>query len=297
MKKSAYIAIAATISLLGLSACSSSGSTSTSKSATTKSKKVVTDDEAFLEVPISQPGTDAQAAAEPKEADPQKLYGEWTLRRIRGKRYDGVNRAHINLDFKNGKMYGNTGYNVVNADFTCNDSQIRFTNIITSVMDAGSSERNILKALEETTNYVLQTRNNVEYITFKDSHGRNLLSLKRQNLDFLNGAWTVKALPDVDVTGNSVCLVIDIDQRALHGDSGCNIINGDITIDTEKDWAIQFDNLMSTRKACPDMAVETALLVALEDAVAVQKVSDKEMKLIDKRDSTVVTLQRLNLKK
>ena len=92
-----------------------------------------------------------------------------------------------------------------------------------------------------------------------------------------------------------VRLVIDTDQLKIHGCTGCNIVNGGIYIDTAKDRAIQFQQLISTRKMCPNMNTETALLVALEETCFCEKVNDNEIKLLDDKGDVKVVLTRLEL--
>ena len=88
--------------------------------------------------------------------------------------------------------------------------------------------------------------------------------LKGQNLAFMNGAWTVEEIDGESVEDKNVKLVIDLDQLTIHGNSGCNIVNGTVYIDYGKDWGVQFQQLLSTMKMCENIQTEKKLLVALE---------------------------------
>lgn len=92
-------------------------------------------------------------------------------------------------------------------------------------------------------------------------------------------------------------LVIDTDQLSIHGNTGCNIINGVITIDGDKYHAIQFEDIVSTRKPCQNISNETALLVALEEAVSARLADKNTLQLIDNKGNVVATLSRLKITK
>lgn len=227
-----------------------------------------------------------------------ELSGEWTIKKVYDKAINTEERAYIHLDFNESKLYGCNGCNVINGRFVVEDNSIHFSNLITSmrVCANSSQEKNIMKAINEAVCYVVTNNNGVDYLHLKDSRDHELLTLKRQNLSFLNGAWTIKDIAEDEVEANNIRIVIDIDQLSIHGNSGCNIINGVIMIDTEKDWGIQFEQLASTKMICPAIKLETALLVALEETTSVRKISDTEMQLLDKRNNVVITLKKLSLK-
>jgi heat shock protein HslJ len=85
-------------------------------------------------------------------------------------------------------------------------------------------------------------------------------------------------------------------MQTIHGDTGCNIINGIITLDPTKDMAIQFEDLRSSENECEQIENETALLLALESTESCKRVNQNEMALLDNKGSIVIVLQRINLR-
>lgn len=227
----------------------------------------------------------------------KQLYGEWNILTINNKKVSTRERAYIHLDFINHRLYGNNGCNVINGDFSANANKISFSNIITTMMAChnATSEKVVMKALDDAASFKLLEKNKITYLHILNSRGSTIMTLRRQNLDFINGAWTVKEIDGTPTIDKEVRLVIDTEQLKIHGSTGCNIVNGTIYIDTDKNDAVQFQQLISTRKMCENMKTETALLVALEETCFCQKVSDNEIKLINDKGEVMVVLSRLNL--
>lgn len=227
-----------------------------------------------------------------------QLSGEWTMLTANDKKIKTIQRPFINFDFKENRFYGNNGCNIINGRFSCENSEIKFSNIISTMMaceENETSEKTIMKLLNNTTDVKLYEKNNVIFMHMLNKHGHTIATLKQQNLNFMNGAWTVKELNGQEVSDPNVRLVIDIDQLKIHGNSGCNIINGSLYIDYYKDWAIQFQQLISTMKMCENMKLETTLLVALEVTETCKKINDNEVMLFDKNGKNVAVLKKLNL--
>ena len=129
-----------------------------------------------------------------------------------------------------------------------------------------------------------------------NAKGTVVLVLKRHNLDAMNGAWQVKEINSENVVELNMRLVIDAVMQTIHGNSGCNIINGIITLDPTKDMAIQFEDLHSTENDCEDIDNETALLLALERSESCKRINNNEMALLDNKGNIVIVLQRIALR-
>lgn len=227
----------------------------------------------------------------------QQLYGEWDIESLRKKPISTRERAYIYLDFKNHKVYGNNGCNSLNGKFQLSGSNITFQDMITTDQSCHNttSERTIMKALSEVRNYNVTELYGMEYLNLMNNKGVVLMTLKRQNLDMLGGVWLVKEIENELVLDKNMRLVIDPVMQTLHGQTGCNIINGIITIDTEKDFAIQFEDLSSTEHRCDDMTAETGLLLALERGEYCKRINDNEVALLDGRGTIVLRLTRTTL--
>lgn len=226
------------------------------------------------------------------------LEGEWTIMSAYGKKFNLEEMPFINFDIKEGRMYGNNGCNVVNAAIeTANNNELKFGNMITSLMACPDSKTETLinNALNHAAGYAFTNNDGIRYLNIKDAKGSVILTLKPHNLDILNGAWTVSEINGEAVNDEKVKLVIDIEEAKLHGNSGCNIINGQIVFDPKKNDAIQFSQIASTRMACPDMKTETALLVALEEVVYYKKKNSSEIGFYDDNNNQILVLKRLPL--
>ncbi len=228
-----------------------------------------------------------------------QLSGEWTIKKVRNKNITTSERAYLNFDVTNARLYGSNGCNVINGAFALNGTGITFNHITTTHKSCNnnSASRNIMKAISETTNLLIEEEKGIEYLVLRSKNNHETLRLKRNNFDFANGAWTVKEIADADISNSDMRLVIDTDQLSIHGNTGCNIINGVITIDGDKYHAIQFEDIVSTRKPCQNISNETALLVALEEAVSARLADKNTLQLIDNKGNVVATLSRLKITK
>ena len=233
--------------------------------------------------------------------DPAKqLYGEWDIVSLRKKAVITLERAYLYLDFAGGnKVYGNNGCNTINGTFQLKGNSLKFGDFITSTESCQNvtHERTIMNALSDVRRYKLETQYNAQYLSLINSKGAVIMVLKRHNLDAMNGAWLVKEINSENVSEMNMRVVVDAVMQTIHGDTGCNIINGIITLDPTKDMAIQFVDLHSSEYMCEDIENETALLLALESTESCKRINQDEMALLDNKGSIVIVLQRLNLRK
>ncbi len=230
----------------------------------------------------------------------QQLYGEWDIIELRNnKKVYTIERAYVYLDFVGGnKVYGNNGCNTINGTFQLSGDNFRFNDFITTGNSCRNvtSEKTIMHALADVRRFKVQSRYNAQYMNLMNSKGNVVMVLKRHNLDAMNGAWLVKEIDSENVSDHNMRLVIDAVMQTIHGDTGCNIINGIITLDNTKDMAIQFEDLRSSEHDCETIDNETALLLALEKTVSCKRINQYEMALLDNKGSIVIMLQRINLR-
>ena len=230
----------------------------------------------------------------------KQLYGEWDIIELRSnKKVYTLDRAYLYLDFAGGnKVYGNNGCNTINGTFQLSGDNLKFSDFITTSQSCHNvtSEKTIMHALADARRYKVQSRYNALYMTLMNSKGNVVLVLKRHNLDAMNGPWLVKEIDNESVADLNMRLVIDAVMQMIHGDTGCNIINGIITLDPTKDMAIQFEDLHSFENDCETIDYETALLLALEKTVSCKRINDLEMALLDNMGNIVIKLQRISLR-
>lgn len=238
-----------------------------------------------------------------------QLNGEWNVIEIQK---DPVNlprgsRAYLYFDVLGGVLYGNTGVNSLNARYRIKDgNKISIDDVLTTKMNGGyyqNVEKDFLRALNDASSIALSQAGDTEFMELKNKHRDVVMKLRRQNLDFMNGPWLVKTLNGVDIRDRDIKLVNDVDMRTVNITSGCNIINGVITIDPSKEFAIEYEDLKSSHFQCPNIDTETRLLIALEETLYCHKSSANEVELYtrerDERgnmvNKTLVVLQRVRM--
>lgn len=231
----------------------------------------------------------------------KQLYGEWDIVMLRNKKkVYSRERAYLYLDFAGGnKVYGNNGCNTINGSFQLNGNNMKFNEFITTEESCHNvtNEKTIMHALADTRRFTLETQYNAQYLNLMNSKGNVVLVLKRHNLDALNGAWLIKEIDSENVSDLNMRVVIDAEMQTIHGNSGCNIINGIITLDPSKDMAIQFEDLRSgDNDDCEEIDSETDLLLALESTESCKRINKHEMALLDNKGNIVIVLQRINLR-
>ena len=241
-----------------------------------------------------------QPMREIEVTDPaQQLYGEWDIVTLRKKQVYTMERAYLYLDFAGGnKVYGCNGCNTINGTFQLSGNSLKFGEFISTSEACRNvtSEKTIMHTLAEVRSFTLQTQYNAQYLNLMNSKGTVIMVLKRHNLDVMNGAWLVKEIDSENVSQYNMRMVIDAVMQTIHGDTGCNIINGVIAFDPTKDMAIQFEDLVSTEHQCESIDYETALLLALERTESCKRINQYEMALLDNKGSIVIVLQRINLR-
>lgn len=243
-----------------------------------------------------------QVATPAGSVDLTKLDGEWLVWTVGGKKVTGEERPYVHLDVTTGRMYGNTGCNTVNGRFAAGEDQtLTFTEMLTTMMacDDARYETAISRALDATRYFTLAKQGHEYYVELLDGSRKSLLTLRRHNMDFLNGSWTPVEIAGRDNDDDALRMVIDIAEKRVHGRTGCNLMNGLLLIDPDKGSSIQFLDLASTRKACErkQMAKETAFLVALESVEHARRVKGGKVVMTDKDGKTVMIIKRLPLDK
>ena len=229
----------------------------------------------------------------------QQLYGEWDIVMMRKKKVYTLERAYLYLDFDGGnKVYGNNGCNTINGKFVIDGDNVTFSDFVSTSESCRNvtSEKTIMHTLAEVRRFTVETQYNAMYMNLMNAKGTVLMVLKRHNLDMMNGAWLVKEIDNENVSQLNMRMVIDALMLTIHGNTGCNLINGIISLDPDKDMAIQFEDLHSTEYDCEAIDYETALLLALERTESCKRINQQEMALLDNKGSIVIMLQRINLR-
>ncbi len=229
-----------------------------------------------------------------------RLSGEWTFYSVKGKKITGDERPYIMFDSVTGRFYGTNGCNLLNGDVAIiSVEDIRFEEIVTTMMECPDDEyeRLINQTLADVEGFVIKTNGHESFLELLDADRRPIIVLRRHDTEFVNGYWAV-----VKIDGKKIDeehrpeLVIDLPEMKIHGNTSCNIVNGSIYVDPDKNNSIQFQGLGVTRMACPEWSVQTEFLVALESVESVRRVNSKAIELLDEDGKTVLLLHRVGQK-
>lgn len=60
-------------------------------------------------------------------------------------------------------------------------------------------------------------------------------------------------------------IAFDVKKKTIHGNAGCNLINGSFEASASNAKSISFPGVASTIMACPDMETEDKVLKALHE--------------------------------
>ena len=223
--------------------------------------------------------------------------GDWAIESVNGKKAIGETAPYLKFVPGEKRVYGNNGCNVINASYQYNpaDSTLSFSNLLSTMMACGMegiTDAEINAALGEAQYYTWNLNGDNYYMTLYNSERKEVMELMHQNFQFLNGTWLVKEIDGQAVNVPDMKLVIDVDEGKLHGNTGCNIING--TLDTDMDAAnsISFQSIGMTRMACPDANYETQLVMALEEAMRANPLKEGRVALLDSHEKVVLLLER-----
>ncbi|MDE5711830.1 MAG: META domain-containing protein [Bacteroides sp.] len=231
------------------------------------------------------------------------MSGEWNIIEVNGTAVVPAPEQEfpfIGFDTKTGKVYGNSGCNRMVGTFDVNAKP--------GTIDLGAMgstrmmcpdmtvEQNVLSALAQVKKYKALDKDNMALCS---SSSRPLLVLQKKvsavKLSALNGKWAI-----AEVYGQAVpegmekqpFLEFNVAEKTLHGNAGCNIVNGGIVVDDQNPRAVSFPQLISTMMMCPDMTVEDRVQKALNAVRSFGVLEDGGIGLYDAEDALVLVLKK-----
>lgn len=221
-----------------------------------------------------------------------KTVGSITLRSIEDEEWPFVEFVPDEARF-----YGNDGCNLINGSYkTASGHTLELSNIATTMkMCAGDSlAYPIANALNETAGYSTSSGpDGSTILSLRNAADRTVMTLRKSDIDFLNGAWQVVAVNGKEIHVEDARLVFDVDANSVTGNAGCNRLRGEIARNPQVSSSVQFSNLATTRMTCPDIETESALLIALETVTTARRGANDTVDLLDAGGHCVVRLSRL----
>lgn len=239
------------------------------------------------------------------------IFGKWNIVKVGNDKVTGEDRPYIVFDSTAVnpfflKFYAYNGCNTINGMLTVTQGNSmgkvgEFASTLRLCHDA-RYEAGIGTALETVRSYKLEAAGSGDYtMSFINQSGKTTMVLSKNDMAFAEGAWLVTNIGQIEVKEGDMpspmMLVIDILEHKVHGSTGCNILNGNITTNPDVQNSIGFTDLITTRMACPNAGLEQQLSTALSRVVRVEqgKKGDSIL-LLDAAGNTVVRLVRTDLK-
>lgn len=247
------------------------------------------------ETVVSQTADDTYRS---KALERGEIGGYWAIAEVGGKKAKGEEPPFLKFDTGTRRVYGNNGCNILNGTYTADaaDSTLTFSDMATTLRMCGTeglSETDINAALGNTAHYTWSRDNTLYKVTLLSADRQPLMTLIHQDYDFLNGTWTLSSLGGKRVDNPDTKLVIDVEEQKVHGNTGCNILNGALITDMLEAGAITFTNLAITRMMCHDMELETQMLVGLEEVAVARPADADTVNLLDAHGQVIMTLRRV----
>ena len=234
-------------------------------------------------------------------ADAQKegpLSGDWAIESVLGKKAVGETAPFIKFVPAEKRIYGNNGCNIINGMYNTSfaDKTVSFSNLATTMMlcaESNITDVEIGEALGLTVRYTVENGADSESILkFYDAGGKEVMQLMHRDFHFLDGTWAVVEIDGEKVNIDGMKVALDVDEKKMHGNTGCNIINGELETDMDAANSISFSKIAMTRMACPNSGWETRMTMALEEAVTAKKVSADEIEFIGSNGKQVMLLKK-----
>lgn len=208
------------------------------------------------------------------------INGEWDIVEINGSAVSvaaGQSVPYIGFEATSGKISGNSGCNRMMGSFDVNAKpgvldmgNVGSTRMLCNDM---TTETNVLNAFKNVRGYRVVDDNK---IALTNARNRPVIVLQRKTADSqlagLEGEWQVTEAGGVSIPAGlstpnkQPYIVFDTAKKSIHGNAGCNIINGGFTIDEKNPDAIAFPAVAATMMACPDMDIERKVMTAINDS-------------------------------
>lgn len=227
------------------------------------------------------------------------LSGEWNIVAVDGQKVVSAEAPYIGLNMADKSLHGNAGCNRLLGSFeldSVHPGTIRFTQVGATRMMCPDmeTETKVLAALNKVAGYSETS----EGVVLTDAEGNVLISLAKRetptaSINDLKGEWIISQVDGTEVgkTENVPFIALDIDEKRMHGNAGCNIVNGGFEQEAGKSASLRFTQVISTMMSCPDMETEGKILQALNKVRSFAKgQTEGSVILMDENGTEVMVL-------
>lgn len=250
-------------------------------------KKMLISAAAFAAVVLSSCGTTGKSV---------DISGEWNVVSVKGEQVEG--NPYIGFDLAEGRIYGNAGCNRIMGGVevdSVNPGKIGFTGVGATRMMCPDmeTEQKVLEALNEVAGYQASSAG----VELTDKDGNVLMSLEKKeapavSVNDINGKWNITKVEGaaVEVADKTPFISFNVAENSVHGNGGCNIINGSFSQEEGNPSSLKFGQMISTMMAGPGMETERKVLSAMNKVASFVVNEDGTLSLMDVADNEVLLL-------
>lgn len=250
-------------------------------------KKMLISAAAFAAVVLSSCGTTGKSV---------DISGEWNVVSVKGEQVAG--NPYIGFDLAEGRIYGNAGCNRIMGGVevdSVNPGKIGFTGVGATRMMCSDmeTEQKVLEALNEVAGYQASSAG----VELTDKDGNVLMSLEKKeapavSVNDINGKWNITKVEGaaVEVADKTPFISFNVAENSVHGNGGCNIINGSFSQEEGNPSSLKFGQMISTMMAGPGMETERKVLSAMNKVASFVVNEDGTLSLMDVADNEVLLL-------
>lgn len=230
------------------------------------------------------------------------INGEWSIVEINGAAVvPAVGQEYPSIGFETatGKVYGNSSCNRFHGTFDTNTtpgkldlSALASTRMMCMDM---TLENNVMNALKNVSGY----KKIGNKIALTNSLNRPVVLLDEKitvnKIAALEGEWKISEVNGEIVPTNlekKPYLNFDVQKNRIHGNAGCNMINGGFVTKEDNPKAISFPAVAATMMACPDMKLERKVLDALNVIQTFEIVSEKSIAFYDENNDVQLKIEK-----
>ena len=233
-----------------------------------------------------------------------ELIGDWAIIDVKGHQVVSNDAEYPHMGFATNQdnpgwidFYAYNGCNFINGVVALKGSKIAKQGDFAATMRLCADakyEMAISTALEQMKTLRIDKINNESFLYLIDGSGQTLMTLRKHNLNFLEGAWRIMQIDSARLPeGVDIQVVIDLQTNTIHGNAGCNVLNGLVKINMDVENGIGFTDLATTRMTCPHIAYESQFLQAL-GKVATATGNDSRAQLRDAQGNVIIEMERLS---
>ncbi len=263
-----------------------------------RGKKVAAQDDEIVAETANEPETTSSQRTFAKTDSLRavhRLAGEWYFDTVGGITVTGEeNRPTLEFDENTTRFYATNGCDYFNGRYRLTDFKtITFDDVVGTLQDChGPDWEPLISVMWDKVMYWDYRGGTEKQLTLKDSSSRVLATLKRHALENFNGLWRVAEINGRTPDGEPLVMVVDLRERHVHGNTGCNLFNGTIYQDPDSEGSVQFQDMTVSKLNCDNRANETTFLVALEQVEHVKLVGQDTAILSDAADREILKLKR-----